>query len=111
MNISPISSGPLSANLINLLSPNSALSLDVEKPSLTGQNELSFANVLTESLGTAAQADAIDKSSALELLMGQSDDLSGLLLDAQKAEMSLSLALQIRNKVMDAYNEVMRMQV
>jgi flagellar hook-basal body complex protein FliE len=37
--------------------------------------------------------------------------MSGLLLDAQKAEISLNLALQIRNKVIDAYNDIIKMQV
>jgi len=76
-----------------------------------GRTDGGFANILSDALNTASIADAADKASALELLMGQSDDLSGLLLDAQKAELSLNLALQIRNKVIDAYNEVMRMQV
>ena len=47
----------------------------------------------------------------LQLLIGESDDLAGLLIDAQKAELSLNLALQIRNKFVDAYNEIIRMQV
>jgi flagellar hook-basal body complex protein FliE len=70
-----------------------------------------FANILSESLDAAVQSDQIDKSSTLELLMGENDDLSGLLIDMQKAELSLQLTLQIRNKVIDAYNEVMRMTV
>ncbi|MDR1330051.1 MAG: flagellar hook-basal body complex protein FliE [Oscillospiraceae bacterium] len=37
--------------------------------------------------------------------------MSGMLLDAQKAEIALNLALQIRNKVLDAYNDIIRMQV
>ena len=106
MNISP-----LSANLIHLLSPNNALSFDSDRLAATGQSDGSFANILTDALSTASQADAADKASAIELLTGQSDDLAGLLIDAQKAELSLNLALQIRNKVIDAYNEVMRMQV
>ena len=72
---------------------------------------MKFANILSDALSAATQADAVDKVSAIELLTGQSDDLSGLLIDAQKAELSLNLALQLRNKVIDAYNEVMRMQV
>ena len=73
--------------------------------------ENGFADILSEALQTASQADAIDKSSMLGLLTGENDDLSGILIDAQKAELSLQLALQIRNKVIDAYNEVMRMSV
>ena len=99
---------PLSSNIVNLLA-DERLSLDTSKE--FNEAAGSFADILSESLKTASDADTIDKTSALQLLMGQTDDLSGLLLDAQKAELSLSLALQIRNKVIDAYNEIMRMQV
>ena len=105
---------PLSANLIHLLSPNSAISGDTNRlPGIAanGESEMNFANILNETLANASQADAADKASALQLLIGESDDLAGLMLDAQKAELALNLALQIRNKVIDAYNEVMRMQV
>jgi len=70
-----------------------------------------FEDILTEAFRTVGKTDADDKGSTLQLLMGESDDLAGLLIDAQKAELSLQLALQIRNKVIDAYNEVMRMSV
>ena len=102
---------PLSANLINILSPNNALTDNANGLQGMGQADIKFANILSDALSAATQADAVDKVSALELLTGQSDDLSGLLIDAQKAELSLNLALQLRNKVIDAYNEVMRMQV
>ena len=103
MNISPLSS-----NLINLVADDRiTFGTSDDAKDLTG----SFADILTNSFQTAAEADAADKVSSLQLLTGQSDDLSGLLLDAQKAELSLNLALQIRNKVIDAYNEIMRMQV
>jgi len=101
-----ININPLSANLTNVISPNQSIAFDT-----TDRNEFAFSNVLADSLRTAGLADHADKTSALELMIGQSDDLSGLLLDAQKAELSLNLAIQIRNRVLDAYNEVMRMQV
>ena len=99
----------ISPNLINLLS-NDAIAFDPGGVGL-GQSEGSFADILTEAFSTAAQADSADKTSAMGLMMGQEDDLVGLMLDAQKAEMSLNLALQIRNKVVEAYNEILRMQV
>jgi len=74
-------------------------------------SESGFADILTESFNNVNRTDAIDKGSSMQVLMGETDDLSGLLIDAQKAEIALSLALQIRNKVIDAYNEVMRMSV
>ena len=107
MNINPISP----SNLVNILSHSDAVAFDSNKIQDFGESSESFANVLSEAFNTVSQTDAADKASGIELMMGQSDDLSGLLLDAQKAELSLNLALQIRNKVVDAYNEMMRMQV
>ena len=99
---------PLQPSFINLVSNEPASPFSNVNEDTTVED---FAKILSDSLKTAGELDAADKASAIELLIGKSDDLSGLLLDAQKAEMSLTLALQIRNKVLDAYNEIMRMQV
>ena len=100
--------------MLNPLTPN-IMHLFNTEPIKGSTNRLSesgrFEDILTESMGEASRADFIDKGSTLQALMGEADDLSGLLIDVQKAELSLQLALQIRNKVIDAYNEVMRMSV
>ena len=101
-------SDPLSANIANLLSNDQ---IAFARPGITGANTGSYTDIVSEALNTASAADSADKRSSLALLAGQTDDLSGLLLDAQKAEISLNLALQIRNKIIDAYNEILRMQV
>ena len=98
---------PLSPNLMHLFNPEPISG----KSSRLITEGGSFSDVLTESLENAGHSDFQDKASSLQLLMGESDDLSGLLIDIQKAELALNLALQIRNKVIDAYNEVMRMSV
>ena len=103
-----MSINPLSSNIVNILSSDA---LSFGSPANTEAATATFSDILSGSLKTAEDADAADKISTLQLLAGQSDDLSGLLLDAQKAELSLNLALQIRNKVIDAYNEILRMQV
>ena len=100
-----MSISPLPPNLMHLFNTE-----PVRAETRTGASS-GFEDILTEAFRTVGKTDAIDKGSALELLMGESDDFAGLLIDAQKAELSLQLALQIRNKVIDAYNEVMRMSV
>lgn len=99
MNINPVS-----LDILELQSGASAISK-------TPDSAESFSNILTETMNTASEMDAVDKASTLQLLSGQADDFSGMLLDAQKAEVSLNLALQIRNKVLDAYKEIMNMQI
>ena len=70
-----------------------------------------ISNVVSDAFDTVKATDDADKLSTLQLLAGDADSLSGLLIDAQKAELSLNLALQLRNKVLDAYKEIMSMQV
>lgn len=101
-----MSISPISSNIVNLLSTE-----PVKSAGSALGTEGSFSDILTEAFNTAVDTDLTDKSSALELLSGQADDMSGLLLDAEKAEIALNLTLQIRNKVVDAYNEIMSMQV
>ncbi|NLT57746.1 MAG: flagellar hook-basal body complex protein FliE [Clostridiales bacterium] len=96
---------PLSGSLINLISSEAA------SPAEPQASAHSFSSILTEAMDNVRQTDLADKGSALQLLTGQADDMSGLLLDAQKAEISLNLALQLRSKVLEAYNEIMRMQL
>jgi len=104
-----ITIGPLTSNLVTPL--NKIEPVRSETSGKDGTSDINFSDILTESFKTVAATDTADKVSALELLTGETDDMSGLLLDAAKAEISLSLALQIRNKVIDAYNEIMRMSV
>ena len=51
-----------------------------------------------------------DKKNAL-LAAGRIDDVSSVVVASQKADMALQLTLQIRNRAVSAYQEIMRMQV
>ncbi|MCL2496440.1 MAG: flagellar hook-basal body complex protein FliE [Clostridiales bacterium] len=102
---------PLSANLVNLLSPEPISTLKEFLNIDDGGNTASFTDVFTEAIKNVNATDAAGKASTLALLAGQTDDLAGMMIDGQKAEIALSLALALRNKMMDAYTEIMRMQV
>jgi len=57
-----------------------------------------------------AQEHAADKA-AVDLATGRNHNVSETLLALQQAEVSFQLMLSVRNKLVDAYREVMRMQV
>ena len=44
-------------------------------------------------------------------LKGEEKDITNVVLSVEKAEVSLQLFLQIRNKIVQAYQDIMRMQV
>lgn len=76
-----------------------------------GQPEDSFPNVLADMLKQYNRIDNQGDQATLDLLTGGTDDLSVPLIAAEKAEIALSLTVAIRNKAVDAYKEIMNMQV
>jgi flagellar hook-basal body complex protein FliE len=73
--------------------------------------ESGFAAFLQQALGQTAATDYADKTTALSAVLGQSDDIHGAVIAAEKAEIALNLTLQIRNKLVESYQEIMRMQI
>lgn len=54
----------------------------------------------------------LDADRQAELLAtGELKDLHSVVLAAQKAELALQLTIQLRNKALEAYQEIIRMQV
>ena len=48
---------------------------------------------------------------ARQSLRGEIEDISQVVIAGQKAELALQLTLQVRNRAVSAYQELMRMQV
>ena len=71
----------------------------------------SFGDILKDSVEKANldqhQADTAIK----ELVAGRSKNIHETMLSIEKADSSLKLMMQVRNKILDAYKEIMRMQV
>ena len=69
------------------------------------QDVLSHAIQSVESVGRTASA------SVERFLSGEGEELHSTILATQRAELSFDLFLQVRNKVVGAYQEIMRMQM
>ncbi|MGC7870282.1 flagellar hook-basal body complex protein FliE [Desulfosporosinus sp. SYSU MS00001] len=70
-----------------------------------------FAKFLNDALGQVnALQDNADKAS-LQLASGQIQDVSTAMVALEKANLSLSLTVEVRNKVLDAYHQIMNMQM
>jgi flagellar hook-basal body complex protein FliE len=70
----------------------------------------SFASFLKAALDSVAAQEKQVHTLNDKFLVGEAD-VNEVLIAASKAELSLSLTAQIRNKVVEAYQEIMRMQV
>lgn len=75
--------------------------------SRTGDFQKLFESAVNKVEGMRVNAE----QSAERFLSGESEELHQTALATQRAEIAFDLFLQVRNKVVQAYQEVMRMQV
>jgi flagellar hook-basal body complex protein FliE len=70
-----------------------------------------FGSILTDAMNQVESFQAQASQSVNRFLSGEGEELHQVALKTQQADLSLQLFMQVRNKIVSAYQEVMRMQV
>jgi len=71
----------------------------------------SFAATLNEAIGSVNEMQKTSDKAAQDLATGRTDNVADVMIATEKADIALKLMVQVRNKIIDAYQEVMKMQV
>ncbi|NIA11254.1 MAG: flagellar hook-basal body complex protein FliE [Nitrospiraceae bacterium] len=96
----------------NILIQGDSINLNPQnETNRTTKNKVSFANLLKDKVQeiNKLQLDADDAISKVELK--DSGSIHEAMIALEKASISFRTMMQVRNKILDAYKEVMRMQV
>lgn len=85
-------------------------------PETSGGSEVAetaatFGAMLKDSLEKANEVQAQADRAVKELAAGRNKNIHETMLIMEKADMSFRVMMQVRNKVLEAYREIMRMQV
>jgi flagellar hook-basal body complex protein FliE len=83
----------------------------VEVKESAGDVAGSFKNAIEKAVGEVNHLQNSADKSAVKLASGDIEDVHEAMIAMQKAKLSLDFTIQVRNKVIEAYQEVMRMQV
>jgi flagellar hook-basal body complex protein FliE len=70
-----------------------------------------FQSLLEGMIGKVEQSQTQAQQAAQNFLSGGDEELHSVALAAQRADLQFNLFLQVRNKAVSAYQEIMRMQV
>ena len=70
-----------------------------------------FGDVLKTAVAQVNNAQVAADSAVEKFQTGQSHNLHGVMIALEEADISMRMMMQVRNKVVDAYQEIMRMQV
>ena len=79
-------------------------------PTPTGPAAAPFSDLLTESIGDVNQLESQAKTAVSGLMTGSGVDVHQAMISTQKASMAFELSLAVRNKAVQAYQQVMSMQ-
>ena len=71
----------------------------------------SFADTLKEAVGSVNTMQKTADVKAQELAVGKSHNIADVMITAEKADIALKLMVQVRNKIIEAYQDIMKMQV
>lgn len=78
--------------------------------STTGTGGSSFSTALSGAVDNLQQLQGTSDTLAVQAVTGNLDDIHKATLAATRAQVTLELVAGVRNKAVDAFNEIMRMQ-
>ena len=97
---------PISSN-INTSSINS-LSTHSENSAAASGDGSGFREIFRDVIENVEETEAATKMDAYNLSIGNMDDMHTMIINAAKADVALQTMVQLRNKFLDAYSEIMR---
>ncbi|MGM0485961.1 MAG: flagellar hook-basal body complex protein FliE [Planctomycetota bacterium] len=82
-----------------------------ELTEVTKNGEASFKNLLVEGINQVNSMQQQADQAVEQLVTGEEVDPATVLTSIQKADMSFRMMMQIRNKLMQAYEEIKNMRI
>jgi flagellar hook-basal body complex protein FliE len=93
------------------IAPISAAFRPIEPPGVQAASGSDFAKAFGQALANVAETQRAAETAAQEFATGQTGDIAGTMLKVEQASLSLQFLLQIRNHLLDAYQEIQRLAV
>ena len=102
----------MAGQMIGQINPNLQVP-EIARPRAAGKSEdgASFGDVLKDAISTVNELQKQSDHEIQKLMTGETEDLHTTMIAVQKADLSFQMMMQVRNKIVQAYQEIMRMQV
>ncbi len=76
----------------------------------TDIGQIDFRQVLTEALNNVNELQKSAAADAKDFAFGLDDNIHRVMISTEKAQLAMDMTVAIRNKVLEAYKELMRLQ-
>jgi flagellar hook-basal body complex protein FliE len=96
---------PVSAATIRPIEPAGAA-----RPSAPAAASQSFADMLRSLVGEVQETQRVASTAAQDFATGKTTDVAATMIATEQAAITFSLMLQVRNRLLEAYQEIQRIQ-
>ena len=102
----------MSINAVSFMSPAQSVNeLNKDNKVTSADAQQQFANALKEAIASVNDGQNTSDMMTQKLISGGDVDLFEVMVAAQKASITLNTTIEVRNKAVEAYQEIMRMSV
>jgi flagellar hook-basal body complex protein FliE len=100
---------------MNNLIPNFPTFPNLQQPSPSpaaapGESEGNFGSALKTAINQVEEIHTSAEQQVTELLKGDRSDVHNVMIAVEKADVAFQMMMQVRNKIVSAYQEISRMQ-
>ncbi|MGA9289649.1 MAG: flagellar hook-basal body complex protein FliE [Anaerobacillus sp.] len=96
---------------MNTISAIQQLPAQQKNVGTSGEANGDFGQMLQDAIKQVNNDQVASEQMTNKLVTGDVQDVHEVMLAAQKASLSLNLTVEVRNKVIESYQEIMRMQM
>lgn len=101
----------MAVNGVSNIGQIQGIPLGTDKLQGSDKNAVSFSDFLNDAINKVNDLQIQSEQVANDFAAGNTDNIHDVMIAAEKADIALQFTMQIRNKIMDAYSEIMRMQI
>jgi flagellar hook-basal body complex protein FliE len=101
----------MAIEVLNAVSPNLIQNGALKKVSTPYEAQQKFADFLKDSLNDVMKTETESNMMTNKMIRGENVDIHQVMTAAQKSGITMQLTIEMRNKAVEAYQEIMRMQM
>ena len=99
-------------NASGIVQQTSGVELSPERIEIQKEGDSgSFARVLTNAINNVDETMKASDQQVQQFIAGESDNIHDVMISMQKAQLSFDLMVEVRNKAIETYQEISRMQI
>ncbi len=83
----------------------------IERPQQNGADRGSFADMLSDAINSVDDAMKSSDQQVQDFVAGKTENVHDVMISMQRAQLSFQMMVEVRNKAIETYHEISRMQI